>query len=219
MMESGHFPTCSRTEELIKLTQDQLQFLEHANECMQADVLQGTANQCSFPYCRAFKHVLRHIESCTSGKDCLTPLCATSREILAHWEDCEGNNCPVCSPLILKKKIKKQTSPANTPRKQKDQQNISFCNRNELNVMYFTNYSMSQDANCQDSQKIPSSMVSYSSADFTIECQQLRSSLDSRPDSGYSSPHRPDVPLAPTPPFGRQCFQKLHLESLVTNLI
>lgn len=90
---SGQIPTGA---EKIKLIQQQLVFLLHANKCSMMEATKPNAPKCTLRYCKIMKEVLIHMTTCRANGNCTSPNCWSSRQILGHWKSCIDFDCSVC---------------------------------------------------------------------------------------------------------------------------
>lgn len=80
-----------------KLRQSHLVCLLHADSCQgHEEQSNGEVTQCSLPYCKEMKYVLRHMSRCSDERSCTVSNCTFSRQVISHWKDCIKSDCPLC---------------------------------------------------------------------------------------------------------------------------
>lgn len=90
-----------RSQQIMKLIQNQLTLLLHAHKCIRRH--QTNRGICYRRHCKTLTNVLHHRKTCNAGKSCQVAHCSSSAVILKHWENCTRNNCIVCLELKFDK--------------------------------------------------------------------------------------------------------------------
>ena len=106
----------------IKIIQQRLLLLHHANNCKQDIQTLCTIS----PYCNYMRKLWPHILKCKEQK-CIIPQCISSRYALSHYGNCENKICLICENVRHTMKIER-----NHERNQ--ERNEEYSNNNSNNA-------------------------------------------------------------------------------------